>query len=175
MTGKMMLVRWKGPFEFDEATQIEGPGLYLCWGRNRFGAPPAQDKLLYCGISEDERGIGKRIAAHKKDPYNHPDNHWWVGEVHLPAKSSRGHLEAAEWMVVRFTGTEHNRQKTVSTPAFDCYLINEWYTPEGEARHRHTGVAGAIPDVIGWNCIEQTIRFAASLQAPTSLQTWNGW
>ncbi len=164
MTETMMVIRWRGPYSFENACMLPNSGLYLCWGRNRRGAPPAQAKLLYCGISDAAGGVGSRIKGHENKPFNHPENHWWVGRVHLPTMSTRDHLEAAEWLVVRFTDVEHNWQKTRSDPQFSGYLINEWYTSENNARFRHVGVATAIPDVIGWDPAEGHLRSAASLQ-----------
>ena len=160
----MIVIRWKGPFTFDTAGEQEGHGIYLCWGRNRLGAPPAEPKLLYCGISAAAGGVGSRIKNHDDRDFNHAENDWWVGNVSLPTRSTRRHLEAAEWMVVRFTGTEHNWQKTRSKPKFRAYLVNEWYSAKGAVRVNHVGVAGVVPDVLGWDPAEGHLRWAPSLR-----------
>lgn len=164
MAGSMTVVGWSGPYTFKQATSLDAPGIYLCWGRNRFGKTPSSPKLLYCGISEDARGVGARIKAHEGKDYDHASNHWWVGRVRLPARSTRRELEAAEWMVVRFTGTEHNQKKTLSEPKTHCYLVSEWYRRSDKARYHHRGVAAAVPDVLGWDPDARHLRFADSLR-----------
>lgn len=164
MSAAMMVVRWNGPFRFEDACEEGGAGLYLCWGRNRLGAAPAEPKLLYCGISAAAGGVGSRIYQHADREFNHPTNDWWLGRVWLPTRSTRKHLEAAEWMVVRFTGTEHNWNKTRSKPKFPAYLVNEWYSAKGEVRLNHVGVAHAVADVLGWDPADGHLRAAESLR-----------
>lgn len=164
MSASMILVRWTGPYTFDEARKRKGSGLYVCWGRNRLGKTPSALKLLYCGISEDKRGIGQRIYAHKGEDYDHKSNDWWVGRVALPSRSTRAELEAAEWMVVRFTGTEHNEKKALTEPPHHCYLVSEWFTKDGGARANQKGASRAIHDVIGWDPSEDHLRSAPSLR-----------
>lgn len=160
----MVVVRWHGPFDFEGATAEGGSGLYLCFGRNRKGRPPVAPKLLYCGISDRQAGVGARIRHHEGRDFNHVDNHWWVGRVHYPATGDRQPLEDAEWMIVRFSDCEHNWQKTRSEPRVDSYLVNEWRWHSGEARDNHTGVATVVPDVVGWDATERHLRFAPSLK-----------
>jgi hypothetical protein len=164
MAAAMMVVRWSGPYRFDDACEEEGAGLYLCWGRNRLGAAPAEAKLLYCGISAATAGVGSRISQHAGREFDHASNDWWVGRVWLPTRSTKKHLEAAEWMVVRFTGTEHNWSKTRSKPKFAAYLVNEWFSAKGKVRLNHVGVAQVVADVLGWDPHTNHLRAAPSLR-----------
>lgn len=156
-----MVVRWWGPYSFDDAREVgDFTGLYLVYGRNRRGRRPAEDKLLYVGISENQHGVGQRIYEHRNDRYAHPDNDWWVGQIVSPARSTRRHLEVAEWLLVYFSGSEHNERKAFHPPRETCHLINEWFKPNEEHYQRTRGAAAWVSDVLSWWPESSTIRWA---------------
>lgn len=144
-----LIIGWEGPYSFDEASGLEGPGVYLVYGRNRRGAPPRFDKILYCGISD--RDIGRRIWEHRDDPYNHSLNSWWIGRRVYPLEHRRAVLEDVEWMLVHFYSAEHNVRKKINPPPRKIYLINEWCFPDGRRRERKRDIATQISDVICWS------------------------
>ena len=144
-----IIINWSGTYKFDQAIELEKQGLYLAFGRNKFGAAPAEKKLLYCGISE--RNIGSRIKEHSNDGYNHNSNEWWIGRQIYPRKRNRSWLELAEWIIVYFTGTHHNKKKTQYPPSQETYLTNEWFFPDTITRRkRNLGVMHWISDVLCW-------------------------
>lgn len=156
-------VGWDGPHAFYAACQRSQTGLYLCWGRQRFG-PSTESRLLYVGISDGSRGVGGRIKDHQGKPFCHPGNDWWIGEIMAPSGYARQHLEAAEWMLIHFEGPEYNDKKTVNPPRFRCYLVNQWYKPTSERWERTTGAAWALSDVLAWSPDSGTAQYAERLR-----------
>ncbi len=160
-----VVVRWHGPYTFNQASQQTDPGLYLAWGRRRTGRPWKNPRLLYCGLSEDARGVGARVAAHQEAEWAHPDNSWWIGRVHLPAPALRRHLEVAEWGVIYFANPFFNEKKKARPPKDECYLINEWRHHDGRLRihQKGKGAAERIPDAICWSPENEGVRHAQRL------------
>ena len=141
---------------FENACNLSGPGVYISLGRNSRGKSPANNKLLYCGISS--RDIGKRILEHREDKYNHLSNEWWVGRVIFPEENRIEYLEIVEWIIVYFSETEHNIRKTQYPPKNEIYLINEWYFPDGRRRVRNRGMIKLIADVLCWSNTTNLVR-----------------
>ncbi len=145
-----IVIDWSGPYTFEDACKQTGDGLYLSYGRNKLGATPKKLKLMYCGISEDQSGVGSRIKQHEGREFAHADNEWWIGKVRFPSNADRLALEMAEWAIVYFSGTESNVSKTANPPKMPIFLINEWYKPNGERRRRQRSVTLQISDVMCW-------------------------
>jgi hypothetical protein len=163
-TNAMLLVRWAGPYSFEEARTLGDPGLYLCWGQMRLGRNAAEPRLMYCGISSASGGVGSRIAQHEGKSWAHPENEWWIGRVVFPTDGLREWLEAAEWMIAYFVQPEHNDKLTRSAPRPHLYLVNEWTHTDGRRRKKLSGVCGYIADVIGWNPDDRHLSVAEKLR-----------
>lgn len=163
---KSIAVRWFGPYDHENAALEVDDGLYLCWGRQRMG-PSIPRQLLYCGISENEEGIGARIEDHFGREFAHYSNEWWVGRVFIPEDHDRSDLELAEWMITFFLQPRHARKKRKNPPHETCYLVNEWYTVAGGVRKRLRGAAAEVHDVLCWDAEEGVLRFCNQLQVVT--------
>lgn len=144
-------VQWYGPHTFEQACQEKKFGLYMVHGRMSTGTNPKQKKLLYCGISENQNGVGQRISQHECEIFNHRSNLWWVGRLSFPQRHSRNYLEAAEWMIIHFCGTECNIKKAMNPPQSETVLINEWFKLNGDRRRRNIDVLKKIQDVLIWS------------------------
>ena len=159
-----IVVRWTGPYSFEAASAEKGSGLYMAHGRNRYGRAPDEPKLLYLGISEDRRGVGARIKAHRDDHYAHPENEWWVGSIVVPHRATREHLEAAEWMYIHFEHPEANQRKRVNLPRTATHLISEWFKPNGDHIQRQRGGARALSDALSWWPKPGLLRWSTRMQ-----------
>jgi hypothetical protein len=165
-----IVIHWFGPYSVDKACELDGNGLYLVFGRNIKGRAPNQSKLLYCGISENKKGIGQRIKEHINDQHNycHANNQWWIGRQVYPDVNadthSREFLEMAEWTMIYFSGTTSNIKKTKRPPKHNLYVINEWFMPNESAsgisdrRLRNVNVMKSIMDVQCWSPTTRLIR-----------------
>ncbi len=163
-----IVITWTGPYRFNEACALTGPGLYLVFGRNRFGKTPAKRKLLYYGISQNRRGVGRRISQHEGESYEHRDNRWWIGRIKQPVRPTRHHFEAAEGMLIYFEEPEHNVKKAYTPPPRDVLIVNKWYDRDGEVRMRRTGVMMEISDVMLWDIERRQLRYTDLYQADYS-------
>ena len=163
MTSISIVVNWTGPYSFESACNLTDKGIYLIFGRNKRGKNPEFSKVLYCGITE--RDIGKRIAEHYNEAYNHYNNKWWIGRVVFPIFNTRDHLESVEWILSYFSGTEHNIRKTQNPPKNEIYLINEWYFVNERKRIRNVDIIKHISDVVCWSPLTRLVREG-------NLRTW---
>lgn len=156
-TTSSIVVHWCGPWTFEQATKFESPGLYMAYGRNRIGSPPAEPFLLYCGITAT-KDVGKRVYDHLDREFNHPKNRWWIGYQEFPKSKwkEKKFLERAEWNITYFCRPYFSEKKVINPPNDAVYLINEWFTldePNGEKwrrRKNRIDLMTEIPDVICW-------------------------
>ena len=151
-----IIINWSGPFTYDKASMMERQGIYMCFGRNKLGPAPEENKLLYCGISE--RDVGNRIREHGYENYNHEENDWWIGHQAFPRKKSRKILGLAEWVIIYFSEPEYNSLMAVNPPYEEVFLINEWFFEDGKRRSNNIGVMQHISDVLCWSPDVRLVR-----------------
>jgi len=153
-----IIIHWSGPYTFQEAIEQKKMGLYLVYGRNKKGPSPIKEKLLYCGVSANRRGVGQRISNHKNKSYNYEKNNWWIGRQVYPNRKNRKFLEWAEWIIIYFNAPEHCDRKSASPPKEEIYLINEWFSKDGRRRLNQIGVMQSIEDVQCWSPVSKLHR-----------------
>ncbi len=159
-----VILRWRGPYTYDEVWEsIVGGGAYLLTGRRSY---ERQHQIQYFGITEGL--FADRICRrhHKLLEVRGETLGIWLGTVEYPARYTRGHLEIAEHCFVAFWQPALNTKKKVYHPTEPICLISQWYTPDGEPRRRRPGILGDLPDVLWWDCERwRTGRLAVELPA----------
>lgn len=157
-----IVLRWRGPFSFDEACKRSTVGgLYCVTGRYAQGANPAKSKLLYIGKSNDRPGgVGARIKEHASREFNHGANQWWIAWVRYPTFPLSQRLSPweatalgiAESALIGLYTPEVNVQGQSIVPNHDVYLLHEWFRSDGSTRWSSTEIAEkafAAPRLLG--------------------------
>lgn len=148
---KLYLVKWTGPYSFEQACEQDHNGVYLVFGRLRLGRAPAEPRPLYAGKAFRAGGVGARLREHAPREFHHPDNSWWLGQILTPAEHSDGDVRAVESMIIFGVGPMCNNRGLYHPPRQASTVISYWYGVNGARRDRNIDAMKHVPDVLTWD------------------------
>lgn len=144
-----VIIRWEGPFSFDDVCRSEARcGIYLLTGKRKY---ERHEQIQYCGITEGL--FCNRInSRHTKLSLIREETLGiWLGQITYPLTHERNHLERAESCFVSFWQPELNEKKRAYYPALSICFISHWFTRAGKPRKNRPAIIRDLPDVLWWD------------------------
>jgi hypothetical protein len=149
MTLTTVVVRWTGPFSFDEVCASEKRnGLYLLTGKQKY---ERREEIQYCGITEGRFCDRINAKHHKLDQIRSDTLAVWFGTVIYPRRSQRRHLEIAEHCIVSFWDMPLNEKKKYYPRRYPVCFISQWHTRTDQPRTNRPAILKGFPDVMWWD------------------------
>ena len=177
-TDKVYLIKWVGPFSYDELynwekkwleNNNENFNLYLLQGKRKY----ARKFSYYCG--QTIRCVYRRLKDkdHHFKEIEHSDYSIWIGKFSnvVPNKTDINVVEkiiTSELAVLELGFENMMNEINFHPPVFDVYIINQWYHPikNNEWKRIHyNSPANYIPDLMiyDWNKFHVIFRFSLIL------------
>ena len=161
-TEKVYLIKWVGPFSYNELCNWEKNwlkdnnetfNLYLLQGKKKW----ARHYSYYCGKTT-QKGVYQRLRDKEHHFYEicHGDYSIWIGKFAniFPENTD---INAAEKIITSELaelelGKDNMLNETnFKPPKFDIYIINQWYHPSNNKewkRIKRNSPANFIPDLM---------------------------
>lgn len=160
-TDKVYLIKWVGPFSYDELynwekkwleNNNENFNLYLLQGKRKY----ARKFSYYCG--QTIRCVYRRLKDrdHHFKEIEHSDYSIWIGKFSnvVPNKTDINVVEktiTSELAELELGFENMMNEINFHPPVFDVYIINQWYHPIKNSewkRIHYNSPANYIPDLM---------------------------
>lgn len=160
-TDKVYLIKWVGPFSYDELynwekkwleNNNENFNLYLLQGKRKY----ARKFSYYCG--QTIRCVYRRLKDrdHHSKEIEHSDYSIWIGKFSnvVPNKTDINVVEkiiTSELAELELGFENMMNEINFHPPVFDVYIINQWYHPIKNSewkRIHYNSPANYIPDLM---------------------------
>lgn len=160
-TDKVYLIKWIGPFSYEELYDWETKWLesndeyfnfYLLQGKRKY----AKKFSYYCG--QTSRCVYKRLKDknHHFKEIEHSDYSIWIGKFSniIPNKADINTVEkiiTSELAELELGFENLMNETNFRPPAFDVYIINQWYHPIKNSEWKRISCnspANYIPDLM---------------------------
>lgn len=144
---KSFVIKWRGPYSFEEVAQDYGCGIYAIAGL-KYRERDSEPYIQYIGITKVS--FSNRLKNHHKLEKVTREQEFWLGEL-TSDEYDKAELELVEHCLVKWWGPPLNDKKIISEPKEPIVVVSHWFNKNQEVRYKQPSIVKNLHDVISWD------------------------